>query len=579
MALDFGADNLTRHYTIANGAGNLDLPASDWAIGAWTRLPHGLDLAGNHFPVVLGAGPIGGFNSFYLYFGGLATSRARELTLRLRAASGAETVTTIATNIGDASGIDDVDRLVVVQSRGGNLEVYYVAERTTVTTPTVTVNNPPFASDVLSAGDWEFGNAADTGFTYDYNNVASELFFIVDGSLTAAQVEALAYGQNIAKVYPTPEANLRFFQPDATVEDLAGDHDATQVGTGWATADHPFVDPTGVNVTVSEGNAVAAGAAVASATGVQATTAVGTAEASVDETATPTGVQVTTATGTVTVTGQATVSATGVQVTVELGEETASGVGTASVTGVTTTTAVGTGAGAGQAEVQPAGQAATASVGDTVATGSALIEVLGVQAQTQLGEAVASAGTQGSAQPTGVSVTTSVGDTTGQGRGQADVTGVQASTAVGTATAATTSTGDADATGVELTTASGTVVGRGKSITAVTGVNLQSLLGVVTGSGRGRVEADGNQATVGLGNETAGGAGRATPTGVALSTDTGVISGTGAVSITPVGVIMVVYLGRTEESVRPDKGGEGGVFASSAVTIRDYPVFNDVIQQ
>lgn len=247
MSIDFGTGNDgSRYGIIADGASGLNLPDSDWAIALWIRLSNGTRgyASPSDFQYFLSCGALNGVGSLHLFFGN--SSNYRQFLYRMRGASSTELNVTVATGIGDTiTGIDTTDRLIVIQRRSGNIESYFVAKGATVSAP----NNTTAWSTrgaLTPATDWMIGNRADLAASRAYQNVLGEVSFILDGSLSAAEVEALAVGVPITDVYPGAEAHLKFLQYGADgsgakyapvrVTDDFERTDADPAGLPWVTA-------------------------------------------------------------------------------------------------------------------------------------------------------------------------------------------------------------------------------------------------------------------------------------------------------------------------------------------------------
>lgn len=241
MAIDFGTGNDgSRYSVIADGAGGLNLPDNDWAIALWVRLSNGLrGFAGaSDFQYFLSCGALGGIGSLHLFFGN--TSNFRQFVYRIRGASLAELNVTAVTGIGDATtGIDTTDRLIVIQRRSNNIEIYWVAKGAAVSAPNSSTAWGARGA-LTPATDWTLGHRADLAASRAYQNVLSEVAFILDGSLSATDVEDLAVGVPITDVYAGAEAHLKFLAFADPEPDAVDDHDADMVGSGIVTATHPF---------------------------------------------------------------------------------------------------------------------------------------------------------------------------------------------------------------------------------------------------------------------------------------------------------------------------------------------------
>ncbi|MEO8296351.1 MAG: hypothetical protein ABI574_00945 [Burkholderiales bacterium] len=226
-ALDFGVSNASRYFTFT-GPG---LPAGDWTIGFWTRRTTD---AGSGFQYMVSRGTLGGNNSLQVFTGEASAGNNGDVILRALGSSGTEfndgpvAVLPLATT---------TDKLVVVQRRSSQIEVYCVSEGATVSAPngTYTTNVP----NAISSGTWYIGGRSDLDATRFWEAPLGEFFILTSDSLTAAEVQTLAAGVHIDAIRSgasAPAVDLRFRGNNATESDLSGNsRNATRNGTtGYA---------------------------------------------------------------------------------------------------------------------------------------------------------------------------------------------------------------------------------------------------------------------------------------------------------------------------------------------------------
>ena len=216
--------------------GLLALP-SDFAIGAWLRLPNGVTTdSGFNFP--FSSGP-----------GGNAPNTARFAAWGLSTASPLSFVTAIYDNNGNGvfdydwtlpgpDGVVDEWHLFVANKVGITVQTWW----TPLGQPATQVGSATSIETAVNLQGFYIGRTdeLDTG----ENNWRNELaeFFILNRGLTESEMTQLAAGANVAVVESAPLVNLRFLQASALVTDLSGNgYDATRTGTDAVTVAHPFV--------------------------------------------------------------------------------------------------------------------------------------------------------------------------------------------------------------------------------------------------------------------------------------------------------------------------------------------------
>ncbi len=234
MAIDLTDGNTSRHYTIVDHA-DLDFPDGDWSFGIWTRVD---DNTGSQHQYIASNNNYQVTNSFNLTLREASLSSPNAWFLQVQDSNGSPNQHEF---VGTSTpGADSVNRLVVVVRTGGG-------------------------SGACTITLWicdEFGSASNEGSFTDntFNDIAGGTFYIgqrADGdddrsyeehlggvfkgnfALAQADIEAIAAGQ-MPWAFGTLDFYLPFFAPDATVFDVIGSHDATQVGSSWAAASAHF---------------------------------------------------------------------------------------------------------------------------------------------------------------------------------------------------------------------------------------------------------------------------------------------------------------------------------------------------
>jgi hypothetical protein len=285
MAVNFGTDNQggsARRFSMATPPA---LPSGqDWCVGFWARFA---DLSGSNFEYVISRGTLGGNGSLHIFFGQESSSNPSQLNMRAKGTGGTEN------NFGSATVADNgTDFLCVVQRRGSNIETYVVAKGASVSAPNT--SNTDASTGDIATGTTLIGGRTDLLNARFYRNTLGEVFWLVNDSLTAAEVENLAIGKNIVEERADPEVNLRFLTYSTTENDLSdNNHDATVTGSGIVTADHFFTDgeqaalaTSGATASTFAADADALVAAANTATTASAQTTVAAAVDTVDTTST-----------------------------------------------------------------------------------------------------------------------------------------------------------------------------------------------------------------------------------------------------------------------------------------------------
>jgi hypothetical protein len=225
VSLDTGA-----YYSIAEP---FTLPADDWCVGMWVRRPNGL--VSSEFNWALSHNNSNVANAFHFLLWGPDSGNP------------GSAVTNVYSN--DGTGVFDFDfnvgvaaystwQLLIVQRRSFSVQTYLADLGSTVSGPNGSVG---YTSNEIIVDGLYIGRADPVvGTEHNWRNELAELFIINNASLSLAEINALLAGVNIAEVYPTPLANLRFLGSNATEEDLTGNgYDAIRTGTP-AVVDHPF---------------------------------------------------------------------------------------------------------------------------------------------------------------------------------------------------------------------------------------------------------------------------------------------------------------------------------------------------
>jgi hypothetical protein len=231
-ALDFGVGNTntTRWHTVAIP----NLPDSDWCFGFWTRFAR---TDGSQYQYVLSSGTLGATDSFHVFIGEDSTVDARKVFLRSYGTTGSEFNGGIST----APGIDTTsDRLIIVQRRGANAEIYNVLEDSTVTTPNMSLT---WTTNGVAITSLRIGHRADAAANRGWRNPVSDVFML-SSSLTAAEIQQLTYGFHITALKSARQLDLRFRQDNAVESDLSGNaRDTTRTGSGYALVSELFPEP------------------------------------------------------------------------------------------------------------------------------------------------------------------------------------------------------------------------------------------------------------------------------------------------------------------------------------------------
>lgn len=240
MAIDFGASfNASRYYSVDMST-PLVLPDGDWCIGAWISLPRGLDTAALlQYPYSINDIP-GAPSQVNPFFGELESNISREQWVRMSTDgdSGDAFSTQVAGNIGDASGVDTRDALLIVQRNGLNWEMYLVWEDEVVATPTSIV--VAGTSTTITINTLYLGGRVDLQTERFFQNPLSE-YFIIDSALSNAQVLAMVADRSpITDFEPSPLLYFPMVRPDAVLTDESGNgRNATRIGTDFKYYPHP----------------------------------------------------------------------------------------------------------------------------------------------------------------------------------------------------------------------------------------------------------------------------------------------------------------------------------------------------
>lgn len=252
QTIDFGAGNTERYYTVPSG---LVLPDADWCIGFWAR-PDQLVAEANGRNVVLQA--VGGGTSsldFYVgpadpFFGGVDDA--------------GNDIGTFDFFYGQLPGNRN-DILFIAQRRFNGTDSrieFYVAPKGSI--QTASGGYPPITGQAttLTLGDIYLGRRADGNDFYTWEDPFGEFFILTNDSLSAAEVTALAVGEHITAIRPSPAIDLRFRGINDPEPDLTGKgYDAVQHGAGWTIAPEFFED--GESTTTEAGALVEAASAAA----------------------------------------------------------------------------------------------------------------------------------------------------------------------------------------------------------------------------------------------------------------------------------------------------------------------------
>jgi hypothetical protein len=227
-ALDFGASNTTRYYSLTGPS-----LETEWGIWFWTRR---VRTGNNQYGYAISKGNLAADDSFHVIVGGTLTSGA--VSFRAKGASGIEL------NISAASApipVGSTDYLIGVQKRAGAIELYVVAEGSTVTAPTLTASTDVPTS--IASGTWLIGARGDLSTARFWENPLGELTVLTGRSLSPSQVQAVAAGARVNAVETTRELELRFRDSTATEADLSGNnYTATRAGTGYTLVGEFFSD-------------------------------------------------------------------------------------------------------------------------------------------------------------------------------------------------------------------------------------------------------------------------------------------------------------------------------------------------
>jgi len=236
-ALDFGLNNNSRYFDV-DVTGGLVLPDADWTVGMWVRMPNGLS-TNMDFQYIFSGGTLAATNSFHIFFG--ESSNFRDVMVRLRGNTGTEINVVIASNIGDANGIDDGDHLLVVQRIGTTVYGYWIAEGDTVTAADMSTSNLSNTANTLPS--LNIGRRPDGNATRYFGNTVGEVFILTNDSLSNTDLTTLASGKHITIVRSDAELDLRFRGDNATEIDLSDNgFDATRNGTGYTLLAEFFPD-------------------------------------------------------------------------------------------------------------------------------------------------------------------------------------------------------------------------------------------------------------------------------------------------------------------------------------------------
>lgn len=224
-SLDYGATNTTRYNTLSGPA----LPNADWSIGGWLRRDRARPAG--YYQLLSANVAIGGDNRVTLFHGGsdfVGVGQAQD-------GAGHASPTLFGSYVDDA-----LNYLIVLQRRGTNLELYTVAKGATASAPND--SGAHGFTTGISAATWYLGARDDLSANFN-NQPFGENFCLLSDSLSAAEVTSLAVGVHITSVRPSPAFDLRFRISQATEPDLSGNgRNATQFGSGWATATEFFAD-------------------------------------------------------------------------------------------------------------------------------------------------------------------------------------------------------------------------------------------------------------------------------------------------------------------------------------------------
>lgn len=177
----------TTYYTIPQNAA-LNHPAGAWAWGVWVQLSNN---TGAFFQHLISTGVPPASPSFGLYCVELsnASETPNRWSLRVTDDAGANS-SNLDANVSNAG--DGVKRLIVAQSTGATLEIWFCEENGTATR----VRNTAFNTGVLTAPTvWNFGRRSDGNADRWYDGLAGGLFK-ADVALTQANVEAIAAGSS-----------------------------------------------------------------------------------------------------------------------------------------------------------------------------------------------------------------------------------------------------------------------------------------------------------------------------------------------------------------------------------------------
>lgn len=230
MAVDLLNNNTTRHFTVPD-ATDLTFPNSDWFLALWTNVNNN---DGTLFQYMFSNNGVSTVNSLNILLledsAGVDSDKWRVITDNFDEA------------IPTTTGADDINRLIVTQRNGSNIEVWFAEPGQTATLEI----DSAYSDGAINGGNWFYGCRSDTDTARFYENPLGPL---VKGSvaLTQAQIELLANG--VIPTLVTAPANLDIWFPftenAATITDLANGHIATRQGTGLVTVEHfPVVSGT-----------------------------------------------------------------------------------------------------------------------------------------------------------------------------------------------------------------------------------------------------------------------------------------------------------------------------------------------
>lgn len=229
MGIDLSDNNNTRYYSVPDHA-DLTFPDSGWFLSMWTNVNNNDGSAFQYLFSNRGAGSVNSLN----------------ILLREASASSpnkwAAQTSSFLQSTTASPGADNVNRLIVLQRNGSNLEMWFAELGQTATKEI----DAAFSDGAIDGDFWNIGRRVDGNTDRYYENPFGD---VIKGSvtLTQAQIELLALG--VPPTLVTSPANLdvwfQFREQTATVVDIINGHVATRNGTGLLTVEHfPVVSGT-----------------------------------------------------------------------------------------------------------------------------------------------------------------------------------------------------------------------------------------------------------------------------------------------------------------------------------------------